>query len=557
MPAEVVSSFHWTAAMRTRRLPSRSTHPRTGRDQSTVAQVQIPVITQDPERTPSPVPVLVRGPLLAGPIGERMAVFDYHVDRDVVFPAATPRKDGSFPAYDITDVRFHQLNAYAIAARATELVELELGRPLRWGFDGSRLLVVPHAGILENAFYSSESHSLQFYSFMRGGRRRRPYHTALAHDIVAHETGHAILDAVRPRYYEPFEPETSALHEAFGDLCAVFAALSHESVQRRVVRSLDRLNLLSEIAEGFEESGARGWGSIRSLVTATPSDWKDTIEPHDLSLKLSSTIYMALRAFHRKMRRDESQLAALRRARTVVQRMVVRALDFLPPADCTIAEVAEAILAADRSAKPSDDRGYRQLMRSVLARRGLVSARDRGVDPSPWRAYPRSWPRPSVRDAYLFLDANRDRLALFPHAAQRDFVVRDVQLKRLPASPGEVTQVAMVYEYPVDIRLSEAEAEIFGDRWITLRGGGTLVFDALGRLLHEAKKPVTRERVSKARKFLRDAAEDAVTSVGVEAEDDVRRTAARRPWIAQLTGDRLALRSNLSAACGRSRRERR
>jgi hypothetical protein len=205
--------------------------------------------------------------------------------------------------------------------------------------------------------------------------------------------------------------------------------------------------------------------------------------------------------------------------------------------------------------KPSDERGYREVMHHVLASRGLVSKRETAVDPSPWQDYPPSWPRPSVRDTYLFLDANRTRLALFPHAEQRDFVVRDVQLKRLPTSPGEVAQVAMVYEYPVDIRLSKAEAEIFGDRWITLRGGGTLVFDALGRLLHEARKPVTRERVDEAKRFLREAAEDAVTAIGVDTEDDVRRTGARRPWVAELAGSRLALRSNLAAACGRSRRE--
>src|SRR5688500_5345778 len=317
------------------------------------SDVEIPIIIQDPYKTPEPVRVKVRGPLLAGPIGERMAVFDYNVDRDVMFPPATPRRNGSFPDYDIDDMRFHQLNAYAIAARATELVELELGRPLRWGFEGSRLLVIPHAGILDNAYYNAETHSLQFFSFMRTGRHRRAYHSALAHDIVAHETGHAILDAVRPRYYEPFEPETSALHEAVGDICAVFAALSHQVIQRRVAGSLDRLNLLSEIAEGFDEAGAHGWGSIRSLVDARPSDWKDTIEPHDLSLKLSSTIYLALRKLHQTlMQRGETRLGALHTARTVIQRMAVRPLDFLPPADCTIAEYAAALLAADRSVRP-------------------------------------------------------------------------------------------------------------------------------------------------------------------------------------------------------------
>ena len=70
------------------------------------SEITIPIIVQDPRRTPNPVNVTVRGPLLAGPIGERMAVFDYNVDRDVVFPPATPRKDGSFPEYELDDMRF-------------------------------------------------------------------------------------------------------------------------------------------------------------------------------------------------------------------------------------------------------------------------------------------------------------------------------------------------------------------------------------------------------------------------------------------------------------------
>ena len=158
-----------------------------------------------------------------------------------------------------------------------------------------------------------------------------------------------------------------------------------------------------------------------------------------------------------------------------------------------------------------------------------------------------------MRDAYLFLNANRRRLALQPHEDQRDFVVRDVQLKRLPTSPGEVAQIAIVYEYPVDVKLGPKEAEAFGEQWITLRGGGTLVFDALGVLLHEARKPVTRERVQAAKRFLLEGSEE-FTVVGGSLDDEVRRAAARRPWIAELSGQRLVVRSNLAACCGRSRR---
>jgi hypothetical protein len=183
-----------------------------------------------------------------------------------------------------------------------------------------------------------------------------------------------------------------------------------------------------------------------------------------------------------------------------------------------------------------------------------VPDHDEEPDPARWSAYPPSWPRPSVRDAYLFLHANRDKLALAPHAEQRDFVIRDVQLKRLPTSPGEVAQIAIVYEYPVDVKLGRQEAEAFGERWITLRGGGTLVFDALGRLLHHAGKPVTRDRVDAAKRFLIEGLEESFTAIGVSADDDLRRAAARRPWIAEMSASGLGLRTNLAACCGRSRR---
>lgn len=515
-------------------------------------RIELRILPQDPRSTPKPVAVQVRGPLLRGPIGDRIAVFDYNRDRDVVFRAASPLPRGGFPRYDVDDFRFHQLNGYAIAARAVERVEVELGRPLRWGFDGSRLTIVPHAGLLANAFYSAESHSLQFFSFLRG---RDAYHTVLAHDIVAHETGHAILDAVRPRYYEPWHPETTALHEAFGDFSALFAALSHDVVRRRVAGRLDRANLLSEVAEGFEEAGEGGWTSLRSLVNAKPSAWKDTLEPHDLSLRLTSSVYRALVRLSATVEREGlSRLDALQRARTVLQRMVIRALDYLPPADATLDEFAHAMLVADHVAEPKDERGYREVVTGVLINRGLVPCDfSAEADPAKWRAYPPSWPRLSLRDAYLFLDANREKLALSPHADMRDFVVRDVQVKRPPDGPGEVDQLVIVYEYPVDVELRGPEAEAVGEQWLTLRGGGTLAFDPSGRLLHHAQKPVTSERVRQTLAFLRSGEGSLFLAVQPTLDDRLRQSAATRPWFVEAAASRVTLRANLAATCGRSR----
>ena len=106
----------------------------------------IPVIPQHPRLTPEPVLVKVKAPVYAGPVGSNLAVFDYDRERDRVLPPAIPAKSGAFPDYPIDDPRFHQLNAYAIAGRAIDLVEHELGRIITWGFEASRLIILPHAG---------------------------------------------------------------------------------------------------------------------------------------------------------------------------------------------------------------------------------------------------------------------------------------------------------------------------------------------------------------------------------------------------------------------------
>ena len=44
--------------------------------------------------------------------------------------------------------------------------------------------------------------------------------TCLSHDIVAHETTHAILDGVHRRYIDATHPDTRAFHEAFSLMSA-------------------------------------------------------------------------------------------------------------------------------------------------------------------------------------------------------------------------------------------------------------------------------------------------------------------------------------------------
>ena len=128
-----------------------------------------------------------------------------------------------------------------------------LGGQVEWAFGSEQLLVVPRAGDWANAFYERGTRSLQFFSFV--GTSGARVHTALSRDIVAHECGHALLDAVAPSLYDSSTPQSVAIDEAVADLIAVLMALDsrrlRESVLARSQNSLAGENAFNAIAEEF------------------------------------------------------------------------------------------------------------------------------------------------------------------------------------------------------------------------------------------------------------------------------------------------------------------
>ena len=97
------------------------------------------------------------------------------------------------------------------------------------------MIVVPHAGYMANAFYDRSSKSIQFYYF--GSEDSRVY-TCLSHDIIAHETGHAILDGLRPGFIEDSSLQTTAFHEFVADLTAIITSLLNSDLRWLVAADL-------------------------------------------------------------------------------------------------------------------------------------------------------------------------------------------------------------------------------------------------------------------------------------------------------------------------------
>jgi hypothetical protein len=98
-------------------------------------------------------------------------------------------------------------------------------RPVpRWSFVDT-LLVQPRAGNQLNAFY--DRHALRFFFAMDPVQKNLVY-TCNSAEVVLHETGHALLDAIRPDLYNVLSYEVWGIHEAFGDIHSMINSLNYD-----------------------------------------------------------------------------------------------------------------------------------------------------------------------------------------------------------------------------------------------------------------------------------------------------------------------------------------
>lgn len=112
------------------------------------------------------------------------------------------------------------------------------------------LRAYPRAGEDLNAYYDRQS--LKFFYARKRGTSEVIF-TVNSSDIVAHELGHAVLDAIRPDFWSVASMEIEAFHEAFADITAMVTAMQFEDLLDKVLAdtkgNLNQSNSLSRLAE--------------------------------------------------------------------------------------------------------------------------------------------------------------------------------------------------------------------------------------------------------------------------------------------------------------------
>jgi hypothetical protein len=463
-----------------------------------------------------------------GPTSSRFVVVDYDASADRVYAPTKWQErvehwsqgQGEY-LYDFAAApgtrQEAQINAWATAVDTLQLFEDEyvFGREVPWAFEGSRLRILPQAMYDANAFYSRQTKALHFGYF--ADRKNRPIKTSLSHDIVAHETSHAILDGLRPSYLESVHPDAAGFHEYVGDAAAMLSLFRQRDFLRQLVmlnvaqRSF--FNLVTELAPQVGEGlyGQADRAALRSARnTLTYRQVERETDPHVRGQVLSGFAFAVLEGvFQARLNSDlgrergqgpQALFSALMTAARHTMRMLLRPIDLLPPGNITFVEYVSVVLAVDRRFFPGDGLGYRKIVERAAKTRGLhPSQHDYEYEmeselPANNKLRERdiAMIRSSRVGAYRFLDANRKNFRI---PGNRDFRVVGVGTNRRALGQGERAVPETIVQYLWEERVSlPHDVKSTALDHIVLRAGGTVAIDEFVNLVHWSPQMPTTVR---------------------------------------------------------------
>jgi len=355
--------------------------------------------------------------LLPGPVGEYVEIIDVDPASAMAYPPIDLDDPFLLAECGLTpsegNPQFHQQMVYVVSMKTIEAFESALGRLALWSTKRTereelnrsngkrekkynetyvpRLRIYPHALRQANAYYSPDKIALLFGYFPE----LRPSNgdaeklggivfTCLSHDIVAHETTHALLDGLHRRYQEASNVDVLAFHEAFADIVAMFQHFTFSDLLRfhiaKTRGDLQTGGFMTDLAQQFGQALNRS-RALRSAIDPTTTNYATTTEPHERGSILVAAVFSAFLKIYQRRTADLLRIAtggsgvlqpghihpdlverlareATKAAKHVLE-ICIRALDYCPPVDITFADYLRALITADSDLVGVDRFGYR------------------------------------------------------------------------------------------------------------------------------------------------------------------------------------------------------
>jgi len=492
-------------------------------------------------------------PLAAGPRGHRVSVVDYDSSRDSVrTPKKAPTDDPFATLSDeelLASPDFHACMTFGIVMQTLARFEFALGRRVKWSFHSHQLQVSPHAFEQANAFYSDQAQGL-FFGYFPSKDGKQVIYTCLSHEIIAHETTHALLDGLRERYTDASSPQQAGFHEGFADIVALLSILSAPSIVAKVVDlglapadggAINRAHLsvtalkqsgLFGLAQqmGSELAGVHGHALRRSISLPPKKTYltgAGSTEAHNLGEVLVAAVlnaFVAVWVARLKALGNESKLDRARAAEEGAElaehllNACIRAIDYCPPTDIEFGDFASALLTVDAELNPADNRyELRSQLLSAFTRYGIEpsSAGQPGRQRGSWNPPPPDTTfvynrthfeslRSDPDELFRFLWENREAFRLHNEAHTRVLSVRpSMRLGRdgfiLRETVVEYHQTLKLFAHELHTLDIEKPISMPDDTSVTLYGGNAVIFDEYGHVKYNIGKSILDAKRQTAR----------------------------------------------------------
>jgi hypothetical protein len=243
-----------------------------------------------------------------------------------------------------------------------------------------------------NAFYTrgagGDAPGLHFFHESVKGR---VFYSGESPDVVCHEMGHAVLDALRPQLFNAQFIEAAAFHESFGDMSALLSALQVPSFRQALfTETSGKINRASRLSRLAEQLGA----AIRvnhpdavdpdCLRNANNSFfYKDpqglppngpasqlSSEPHSFSRVFTGAFLDALAGIFSLQARSSTP-DALVGASDDMARILIAGIQAAPIVPEYFSQVAAHVVQAGEQSPYSGK--YRDVLKSAFIRKGILS----------------------------------------------------------------------------------------------------------------------------------------------------------------------------------------
>jgi len=220
-----------------------------------------------------------------GPSDDQVSIKDFNV---------SPDRNGNFLKGNYSENDLNAIQTFGIVRMVIDLFEDLLAKPIIWSWNRQGKSNPLTIEIRRNGIDARFLKEYRLIELDHYGHPNNHIYNCRTVDLIAHETGHAIIDSFKPDW-EQGEVKTKGLAEAFCDLTAMFWILSQRDLCEEVIREtngdLAKNSILSlfGVGHGYREN------TYKEIRDANKSNSvKENQNPYDYSENLVNALYKAL-----------------------------------------------------------------------------------------------------------------------------------------------------------------------------------------------------------------------------------------------------------------------